>query len=119
MELQDDDAVRHWVDTIHALHHSHTDYWFYNFRYESNHANEAFYTAYYSKAVMLQRQGKITAAIRNFEAARIFDRSCQATYYQLENLKRQETDEDIQRHEDACLPEWEKMELWYCATWLD
>ena len=115
MELQDDEAVRHWVDTIFAIHHQSSNggyYYIWNSMYDRV---EALYTAYYSKAVVLKRQGKITAAIRNFEAALKCDGGCHATYYQLECLKQQETEEDIERYQDACWPEWEKME---CGEWL-
>ena len=104
MELQDDEAVGRWVAVILALHEP-PDLWDPYDDYDDHFlpmselywAVEAFYTAYYSKAVILQRQGKITAAIQNFEAAMTCDGGCHATYYQLEKLKRQKADEDTKR----------------------
>ena len=109
MELRDDDAARHWIDSILALDHRCADICILTSRTDVYYADEACYLAYYSKGVMLQRQGKITGAILNFEAALRIDRGCHATYYQLENLRRQETDEDIKRYEDAEGDEWERM----------
>ena len=107
MELQDDEAVRHWVETILAIHHWFPEDEHHDIRTGVYYAVEAFYTAYYSKAVILQRRGQITAAILNFKVALMWDGGCHATYYQLENLKRQETDEDSERYRDGRWPDWE------------
>ena len=105
MELRDDEAVRQWVDTILDLDYAYDKvYSMVPSRYHG--FKKAFHTAYYCKAVLLERQGKITAAIRNFRSALIYDDGCHATYYQLENLKRQETDEDRKRYWAAHRPDW-------------
>ena len=110
MELQDDDAARHWIDSILDIYDNYSDICLYTMDLDLYYADEACYTAHYSKGLMLQRQGKITAAIRNFEAALMCNRGCHATYYQLEHLRRQETDEDIKRYEEGFYgTEWENM----------
>ena len=56
------------------------------------YAKETFYLAYYSMAVVYQKQGKIGAAIQAFEDAFLCNGGCHATYYQLEELKRRSSE---------------------------
>ena len=89
LELHDYESTRHWADTLRCVETCFLER-FTDVAYTDQlaYAKEAFYTAYYSKAVVYQKQGKINSAIENFENALICDGGCAATYYQLEALKR-------------------------------
>ncbi|KAL8795152.1 MAG: hypothetical protein Q9195_002307 [Heterodermia aff. obscurata] len=119
MELQDDKAARHWVHTIFALSdqfevilNCYRTAGEYQSRItEDFYPTEAMHTAYYSKAVLLQRQGKIREAVRHFGWALESDGGCHATYYQLENLKRTGSAErDILWVWETRWAEWGKMD---------
>ena len=51
------------------------------------YTRQAFYTAYYGKAVVSQKQGDFRAALKYFEKAWRCDKECVATYYQLQALR--------------------------------
>ena len=84
LELHDHEAVHRWADL--SIDQLLTDAEYYG--------DEIGYITYYGKAATFKKQGKISAAIRNFEWALNYDGGCHATYYQIESLKQVETEED-------------------------
>ncbi|KAL8797319.1 MAG: hypothetical protein Q9195_000473 [Heterodermia aff. obscurata] len=120
LELQDYEAVYRWaVLSIYNgyyfeaedIGHDWTIDQYYEDYFEENRIlnrrplinpnNEAAYIAHYGKAVALQKQGKITAAIREFMLA-LRDRACHASYYQLKLLEQRwldMTEEELEMQE--------------------
>ena len=110
LELQDHKAVHRWADLSickdlrrpnwrrpdlrkpHTFKDYHVDSVEYAFH--KSYALESAYVAHYGKAVTFQKQGNITAAIREFKWAMRRDVPCHATYYQLERLQLLETEQD-------------------------
>ena len=75
------------------------------------YAVKAHYAAYYSKAVVYQNMGKIRASIKNFENALVCDQSCEASYYQLENLKRVEEANELDKKAKAEIEQGELAQI--------
>lgn len=99
LELNDSNNVHRYADDILAT--ESRCWWSYKdiYRKDSDvYTRETFYTAYYSKAVAFQNDGKFDAAIRNFENAWLCDSRCEATYYQLRNLKQRKEVEEMERN---------------------
>lgn len=90
LELNNYENVHRWANTI-IGDRSHQARFMYEMTYYKEDsvlcAVKAKYTAYYAKAVVYQKMGKIRAAIENFQDALVCDGSCEGSYYQLESLK--------------------------------
>lgn len=90
LELHDFESVQHWAAEILAVEpYFLTNLTVTTCKDRMEYAREAFHTAYYSKAVVYQKQGNFRAAIQDFEDAFLCDGGCAATFYQLQALKRQ------------------------------
>ena len=86
LQLGDCYTVCFWTSTL----NTHVPRFFREYRLDQTrvlYAVNAFYTAYYSKAVVSQKFGLLIEAIKNFERALLCDPGCHATYYQLAALK--------------------------------
>ena len=86
LQLSDYDAVHFWTSTLNI----HVPRFLREYRHDKKrvlYAVDAFYTAYYCKAVVFQKLGQPIEAIQNFERALVCDPGCHATYYQLAALK--------------------------------
>ena len=105
LELQDHESIHRWANLSIRKRFDLRDAYAYAWTVDENpgdaadYTNEAGHIAHYGKAVAFQKQGKITAAIGEFALALQCDEGCRATYYQLESLKRMETEEDKLQHQ--------------------
>ena len=101
LEMNDHDNVHRWANTI-IGDRTDQNYFMRLMVYGDRndrvpYAVNATYTAYYSKAVVYQNTNKIRAAIENFEKALVCDEGCEASYYQLEALKRVEEANELDK----------------------
>ena len=102
LKLENHKAVHRWADLIIRQDLTFKEAYerWDRLAWDDNHTdaadckNEAGFIAHYGKAVALQKRGRVTAAIGEFEWALECDRSCHATYYQLETLKQKKADFD-------------------------
>ena len=90
LELDDHDNVHRYADMILDL--SSGRFWKFQDVYREDslgyvYNRKAFYTAYYGKAVVFQKQAELRAALKYFENAWLCDDECEATYYQLQALR--------------------------------
>ena len=99
LKLENHKAVHRWANLIICRHLTFREpyeqwvlVWDENHTDAADYKDEAGFIAHYGKAVAFQKQKKLTAAIREFERALRCDRSCHATYYQLETLKQKEAE---------------------------
>ena len=100
LELDDYDNVHRWANAIIGDRYDQNRFMYemlYGEKDSVLHAVKANYTAYYSKAVVYQKTGKFRAAIESFKDALVCDENCEASYYQLETLKRQEGAKELDR----------------------
>ena len=101
LKTSDYGAVHHWADKIIDLEENFLHHWRYAasvyVRRYIHYAAEAYYTAYYSKAVAFQKIGDLENAMDNFRGALFTNGGCHASWYQLENLKQMEglVDQDL------------------------